>query len=304
MLSKSVEMVWHGSRLAVVALLVTLAAAAASDPYVAEIEKWRAEREARLKDDDGWLTVAGLFWLNQGENSVGTSEQDRVVLPKGAPARFGTIHFNASLARLELHEGVGAQVNGKPVKRARLRSDVETEGKPDTVTWGDFSFFLIKRGERHGIRLKDKNSEYRRNFQGVAWYPVKPEWRIVAQFVPYQKPKKIVFDSLSGDKQEEMSPGYAVFRLGGREFRLEPTGPKDNLFFVFRDKTAGKSTYPAARFLYSKVEADGTVVLDFNKAYNPPCAFTPYATCPLPKPGNRLPMEIPAGELKYKGGDH
>jgi uncharacterized protein (DUF1684 family) len=272
--------------------------------YSAEIEKWRVERETRLKADDGWLTVSGLFWLKDGENSIGTSEGDTVRLPAGAPQRFGSIRFSGGKARLTLHDGIAAEVNGKPAKTALLRSDAETEGKPDTVTWRDLTFFVIQRGERHGVRLKDKNSEYRTHFQGLAWYPIKPEWRIVARFVRYPKPRKVIFDSLSGDKQEEVSPGYAVFRFNGREYRLEPTGPTDNLFFVFRDKTAGRLTYPAARFLYSKLEPDGTVVLDFNKAYNPPCAFTPYATCPLPKPGNRLPFELPAGELKYKGGDH
>jgi uncharacterized protein len=285
-------------------LLWGLCAVQGADPYVAEIEKWRAEREARLRAADGWLTVAGLFWLEEGENTIGTSERDLIRLPAGAPVRFGVVRFGGGKARLEVQAGVDARLDGKSVQAAELRSDAETNGEPDTVIWRDLSFFVIKRGDRHGIRLRDKNSEFRRNFQGLDWYPVQLEWRIIANFVSYPQPRKVVFDSMSGDKQEEISPGYAVFKINGREHRLEPTGPKDNLFFVFRDKTAGKFTYPAARFLYSKVEPDGTVVLDFNKAYNPPCAFTPYATCPLPTPGNRLPFDIPAGELKYKGGVH
>ncbi|HET8550764.1 MAG TPA: DUF1684 domain-containing protein [Bryobacteraceae bacterium] len=285
-------------------LLAAVTLLRGADPYVAGIEKWRAEREARLKTDDGWLTVAGLFWLAEGDNMIGTSERDRVTLPSGAPARFGVIRFGGGRTHLTLHDGVEALVNGKRLRTAELRSDAATSGEPDIVTWRDLSFFIIKRGDRYGVRLKDKNSEYRRNFQGLAWYPVKPEWRIIARFVPYAEPKKVVLDSLTGDKQEETSPGVVTFKVNGREVRLEPTGPKDNLFFVFRDKTAGNSTYPAARFLYSKVQTNGTVILDFNKAYNPPCAFTPYATCPLPTPGNRLPFAIPAGELKYKGGGH
>jgi uncharacterized protein len=285
-------------------LLAGLGVVQAAEPYAREIETWRAEREARLKADDGWLTVAGLFWLRDGENTIGTSDTDRITLPAGAPSRFGVIQFQGGKVRLTVENGVDALVNGKQVRSAELRSDADTNGEPDTVTWRDLSFFVIKRGDRQGIRLKDQNSEYRRNFKGLDWYPVRPEWRIVAQFVSYPQPRKIVFDSMTGDKQEEISPGYALFKLNGREYRLEPTGPEDNLFFVFRDKTAGRFTYPAARFLYSKVEPDGTVVLDFNKAYNPPCAFTPHATCPLPTPGNRLPFEVPAGELKYKGGVH
>ena len=276
----------------------------AADAYLDEVEKWRAEREARLKADDGWLTVAGLFWLKEGENTIGTSQRDRIILPAGAPTPFGVIRFTRGKAQLLLEDGVDAVVNGKHVRSARLHSDADTNGEPETVTWRDLSFFVIKRGERFGIRLRDKNSEFRRNFKGLDWYPVGPEWRVVAKFVAYRQPKKVVFDSMTGDKQEEISPGYAVFRVNGRQYQLEPTGPQDNLFFVFRDRTAGKFTYPAARFLYSKVEPNGTVVIDFNKAYNPPCAFTPYATCPLPTPGNRLPFEIPAGELKYKGEVH
>jgi uncharacterized protein (DUF1684 family) len=271
--------------------------------YTAQIEKWRGEREARLKSETGWLTVAGLFWLQEGSNSIGTSETDRIQLPHGAPAKVGTIEFVGGKARLSLNEGIDAKVNGESTRTALLRSDVDTKGKPDTVTLGDLSFFIIERGERFGIRLKDKNSEMRRNFQGLDWYPVRPEWRIEAKWVAYPKAKQIDIDSMTGDKEHGMVPGYASFFVDGKEYRLEPTQEKDELFFVFRDKTAGKTTYPAARFLYSKVEG-GKVVLDFNKAYNPPCAFTPYATCPLPVPGNRLPIEIPAGELRYKGGTH
>jgi uncharacterized protein (DUF1684 family) len=288
-------------------LCASVAVLLAVDPsgYVQQIEKWRAQREARLKADDGWLTVAGLFWLQEGANSIGSSDGDRIVLPKGSsPAHVGRIDFKAGKATLQLDPGVPGKVNGKNMRTAELRSDAETDGKPDIVTLGDVSFFIIKRGERFGVRLKDKNSEFRRKFRGLTWYAIKPAWRIEAKWVPYSQPKKIVFDSMTGDKQQEMSPGYAVFHIEGKEYRLEPTSEGDQLFFVFRDKTAGKTTYPAARFIYSDLPANGGVIIDFNKAYNPPCAFTRYATCPLPTVQNRLPIEVPAGEMKYKGGTH
>jgi uncharacterized protein (DUF1684 family) len=283
--------------------LMVAAMMGADVSYESEIQAWRAKREARLRADDGWLTVAGLFWLKQGANTVGTSEQDRVQLPESAPAAVGTIEFVNGQALFKAAPGVPVLVNGKPETVTRLRSDAETKGKPDIVSVGEVSFFVIQRGERTGIRLKDKNSEFRRGFQGLEWYPIKQEWRVVARWVAYPEPRKIEIDSLTGDKQHGFVPGYAEFEAGGKTYKLEPTLEGDELFFVFRDKTAGKTTYGAARFLYAKAEGD-KVVLDFNKAYNPPCAFTPFATCPLPSAGNRLPIEIPAGELMYKGGPH
>jgi uncharacterized protein len=288
--------------MSILPLLVLFAVTLPTD-YKAQIEKWRTEREERLKSDTGWLTVAGLFWLQEGENTIGTSESDRIQLPVSAPEKAGSIDFHGGKATLKLNPGVSATVNGHPAKLAVLKSDAATNGKPDVVGIGDLTFFVIERGERFGIRLKDKNSEMRRNFQGLAWYPVNPEWRIVAKWVRYPQPKQIEMDSMTGDKEKGVVPGYASFTVGGQEYKLEPTLEGDELFFVFRDKTAGKTTYPASRFLYAKPEGD-QVVLDFNKAYNPPCAFTPYATCPLPTPENRIPIEIPAGELKYKGGTH
>jgi uncharacterized protein len=283
-------------------LLMLLGVSLPAD-YKAQIEKWRAERETRLKSDTGWLTVAGLFWLQEGSNSIGTAESDRIQLPKPAPDHAGSIEFHDGKATLKVTPGVAMKVNGAAVETAVLKSDMETQGKPDLVTPGDLTFFVIERGSRWGIRLKDQNSEMRRDFKGLDWYPVNPEWRIVARWVKFPQPKEIEMDSMTGDKEKGTVPGYAEFTVNGKEYRLEPTTEGDELFFVFRDKTAGKTTYPAARFLYAKPEGD-QVVLDFNKAYNPPCAFTPYATCPLPTPENRLPIEVPAGELKYKGGTH
>ena len=195
-------------------------------------------------------------------------------------------------------------MNGQPAKIAVLKSDAETKGKPDMVGIGDLTFFVIERGDRFGIRLKDKNSEMRRNFQGLEWYPVKAEWRIDAKWValPAAEADRDGFDDRR--QGEGGRSGLRILhRRGARSTVSSRRRRSDELFFVFRDKTAGKTTYPASRFLYAKPEGD-QVVLDFNKAYNPPCAFTPYATCPLPTPGNRLPIEIPAGELKYKGGTH
>lgn len=287
----------------VIAAALTTAVADAGGPgYVAAVEQWRAEREARLKADDGWLTLAGLFWLSEGENRIGTTAQHAISLPKTAgPAEIGSIVLDRGKAALELRAGVAARVNGRQVRAADLQSDAE--GDPDVVALGsDVTFYVIRRGNRYGVRVKDRNSRYRRNFAGLGWFPIREEWRIEAKFVAWERPRKLVYDLIVGEKIEEVNPGYVIFTTSGREFRMLPVIEGDHLSFMFRDRTAGKKTYAAGRFLVAEMPKDARVVLDFNKAYNPPCAFTPYSTCPLPPRENRLPIEIPAGEMLPPAG--
>jgi uncharacterized protein (DUF1684 family) len=168
---------------------------------------------------------------------------------------------------------------------------------PDAVNVGRLHLFIIKRGDRFGLRLKDPASEYRRNFHGIETFPAREEYRVTAAWVA--EPVKIPILNVLGQTDQMQSPSYATFQLHGRQYRLRPVleAPDDReLFFIFRDQTSGKETYPAGRFLYSAMPENGKVVLDFNKAYNPPCAFTPYATCPLPPAENRLAVRIEAGE--------
>ncbi len=270
--------------------LVAVASAAwpAADAYVAEIEAWRREREKRLAADDGWLTVAGLFWLKEGPNSFGTDPSCDIVLPAGsAPPRAGLFE----------HSG------GRTLLRWADRPAEPVEMRPDEtiVPFGDLSFQVIRRGSRYGVRLRDKNSRYRREFAGLKWYPVKAAWRVTARLVPYPEPRKLRVGSTIGEPQEFDAPGYLDFELEGRRLRLEPAQAGGELFILFRDLTSGKTTYPAGRFLYASPANDGTVVLDFNKAYSPPCAFTPYTTCPLPPRQNHLPVAIEAGEQFHPG---
>jgi uncharacterized protein (DUF1684 family) len=189
-------------------------------------------------------------------------------------------------------------VNGKPATTAFLRCDTDPGG-PDSLTAGGLTMFVIHRGQRYAVRLKDKNSEFRQAFTGLHWFPVREDYRIVARFVPYDAPHKIAIPNILGETEEEPSPGYAVFTLHGHSYRLDPVLEDDQLFFIFRDQTSGKETYGSGRFLYATMPKEGKVVLDFNKAYNPPCAFTPFATCPLPPKENRLAVRIEAGELNY-----
>jgi uncharacterized protein len=251
--------------------------------YQAEITAWRHEREARLRADGGWLTVTGLFWLHEGPNSFGTDPKSDIVLAAGA----------AHAGVFELRNGkVSAKFDGRP---RELRPDTD-----DFVSSGRLRLYVIDRAGRMGIRVKDPQSPYLREFQGIDYFPPREEYRVLGRFVP--DPKKIPITNILGQTEPEDSPGYVVFQLRGHEYRLRPVlddpGSQD-LFFVFHDLTSEHETYGAGRFLDTPPPKGGQVLLDFNKAYNPPCAFTPYATCPLPPKENRLPVRVEAGEKKY-----
>jgi uncharacterized protein (DUF1684 family) len=264
-------------------ILLTGAAVFAATVYQAELDGWRRDWEAALKAEGGWLSVAGLFWLHEGANHFGRDASNEIVLPDGPP------HAGV----FELHGGkVTVTLDGST-------SQVRPDSRDGTKV-GRLNLFVIKRGEKYGIRLKDPGSEYRRDFHGLEYFPASEAYRVTAKFVA--EPRKIPILNVLGQTEESECPGYAVFQLHGQEFKLYPIleqpGAKE-LFYIFRDQTAGKETYGAGRFLYSEMPKDGQVVLDFNKAYNPPCAFTPYATCPLPPPENKLAVRIEAGEKKY-----
>jgi len=266
--------------------------------YKAEIEHWREQREARLKADDGWLTVAGLFWLKEGKNSVGADKSASIVLPPGsAPASLGEFDFHDGQTTFHAASGANVTVNGQSAITAVLKPD--TSGQPDVLQVNALTMFVIQRGKRFGIRLKDKNSPMRQAFTGLKYFPPDERYRVTAKFLPCNPPKMIPIPNILGKTEVEASPGYVEFQLNGQTFRLDPVMEGDSLFFIFKDLTSGKETYPPGRFLNAPMPKDGEVVLDFNQAYNPPCAFTPYATCPLPPKQNQLPVRIEAGELRY-----
>jgi uncharacterized protein (DUF1684 family) len=283
------------------ALLAAIASLPAEEPgYRTEVERWRVQREARLKADGGWLTVTGLFWLRDGVNSFGSAPTNDIVLPAGVPGRAGVFELRQGKVTVRLQPSVTAAVGGQPFVSREMKSD--RDGSPDVLTIARLTMHVIQRGQRFGVRLKDLDSAARRDFQGLAWFPVDESYRVTARFVPYAPPRPLSVPNILGEIEEMRSPGYAVFTLQGREVRLEPvleTAGAQELFFIFRDLTAGKETYPAGRFLYTSLPQNGTLVLDFNKAYNPPCAFTRFATCPLPPKGNKLDIRVAAGEKDY-----
>jgi uncharacterized protein (DUF1684 family) len=292
-------------RSAAAVLLFASVGHAADGGYAAEIQKWRERREARLKADDGWLTVAGLYWLKDGANRFGSAAANEVAFPEGAaPPLAGVLELAGGKVAIRVEPGVVVTAKGVPVKAMQLKPD--TSGEPDVLALGRLTFFVIERSGRLGVRLRDPESPQRKAFAGLAWFPVAEPYRIAARFVPAATARTIPVPNILGQTIDMPSPGRAVFSVGGKELGLDAVLEEPDakeLFFIFRDQTAGKETYPAGRFLYSELPKDGTVVLDFNKAYSPPCAFTPHATCPLPPAQNRLGVRIEAGE-KYSPPKH
>jgi uncharacterized protein (DUF1684 family) len=288
------------------ALMLATAAGGAIPGYEAEIQSWRTARETRLKAEGGWLSVAGLFWLKEGENRFGSEKGNDIVLPASAPAQAGAFTFHSGETRFQMAAGVAATLApaGKPATGGILRPDTAKDAKEeDVLKIGSLTMQVIERGGRYGIRLKDAQSAQRKAFAGLQWFPVKEAYRVTARFVP--APTIIQVPNILGQVSDMPRPGYLVFTVNGQEVRLDPVieEPGSNeLFIIFRDETAPKETYGAGRFLYADMPKDGHVILDFNKAYSPPCAFTPFATCPLPPKQNRLAVRIEAGELNPNPG--
>ncbi|HEU5099939.1 MAG TPA: DUF1684 domain-containing protein [Roseiflexaceae bacterium] len=263
--------------------------------YEAEIEGWRRRMEESLRAERGWLALAGLFWLEEGPNRFGAAADNPIVLPGGsAPEHAGSFTLHHGMVTLQ-PEADGITMNGQPATPAQLRSDAE--GNAELIAIGDLTMRLLRRGERYAIRLWDRRNPAREAFAGRHWYPIDEAYRLPARFIAHDPPRTLPVPNVLGETEQRPSPGYALFSLGGREHSLDAVIDGDELFFIFRDKTAGDTTYPAGRFLKAAYPVDGQITLDFNRAYSPPCAFTAYATCPLPPPGNHLPLRIEAGEL-------
>jgi uncharacterized protein (DUF1684 family) len=270
--------------------------------FEAETREWHAKRVARLTADDGWLTLVGLHWLQEGPNRFGSASDNELIFPASVPAHAGTFTRKGDAVSLTLQPGVSPTLEGKPFTGGALHSDAE--GKPDTLALGTLRFFVIRRGERLGVRVKDSAAEARKAFHGIPTYAPNAAWRVEGRLEPAKAEHKLSVPNVLGEVEEMVSPGAVVFTFGGQEYRLTPVVEpgEDQLFFIFGDLTNRDATYGAGRFLYADMPKDGKVVLDFNRAYNPPCAFTAFATCPLPPPQNRLKVRVEAGEKRY--GDH
>ena len=295
-----------------VVLALTLAAALASaqkgpaiDPaYQASVEKWKTEMAEDLKQN--WLPLAGLFWLKPGENTFGSDAGNTFVLPKNsAPAHGGSFLLQGKDVSVKFASGATATINGKHATTAKL--DADASQAPSVIEMGTLRMHVIRRGERIGIRVKDLDSPAVKNYRGAEFFPLNPIYKVTATWIPSDGKKTVDVPNVLGDITPTPVAGEAHFKINGQEVTLQALGgdPQKGLFFIFKDLTSKTDTYPPGRFLDTEAVANGTVVLDFNEAYNPPCAVTPYATCPLPPKENQLAIAIPAGE-KYDrhGGSH
>ena len=269
------------------------------DPnYINSIKDWHQKRIESLKSEDGWLNLAGLFWLENGKNTFGTDTKNDIVFPATKSAPFMG-HFTLQNGEVwaNIHPQAKVLFNNEPVSSLKLfPSEHEVVLQSGSLRW-----FVIKRGDKYGIRLRDIESPELQHFKEIETYPIDSNWRVIAKLEPAAADKKIPITDVLGQTLLQTSPGTLVFSLNGQTYRLDAVESGKQLFIIFADQTTGKETYGAGRYVYTeKPDANGNTYLDFNKATNPPCAFTPYATCPLPPKQNRLPIAIKAGEKKYE----
>jgi len=270
--------------------------------YSREIEAWRGDRVDRLTAEDGWLTVVGLFWLSEGKNPMGSDPSNTVIFPAGkAPPYAGAINLSGQKLRLEAEPSAKIVHQGESVSTLPLLAD--TQGEPTILESGNISFYVIERDNKFGVRMKNPSHPARAEFRGIDYYPVSADWRVVARFEAYKPPKEIPIPTELGTISRQVSSGAVVFEIEGQESRLDVLAEPgaEELFIIFADQTTGAETYGGGRYLYAPAPDErGAVVVDFNKAYNPPCVFTSFATCPLPPRQNRLSIRVEAGEKVYR----
>ena len=299
-------------RLTLVALLIAALPAPARSQETSwqkEIEVWREGHKADLLKPDGWLALVGLEWLGPGDTSVGSATDNKIHLATG-PAHLAILHLEGETVTLNPPAGgfpPGLLVAGTPAKSQSLRAEGNKDKLAPRLTLGDLSMYVIRREARFALRIKDAHSPAIVGFHGLKWYAPDPGYQVTAKWIPYVPQKTITLATLVGTNYDQPVPGAAEFTLAGKTIRLEPVVEDPavaKLFFILRDKTSATTTYGACRFLYTGfpsngLDKPGELVLDFNRLENPPCAYTPFSTCPLPPPGNRLPMALPVGEKRY-----
>jgi uncharacterized protein (DUF1684 family) len=266
-----------------------------SETYTKEIVDWREARVERLKSKTGWLNLAGLFWLKEGVNTFGSDSSNAIIFPQKADAFYGSFEKSGDSILLKASTVSQITINGQPVSQKFI--SVDTTGNPDLMESGSLAWYIIKRDGRYGIRLRDYNNPRLSKLDSIPCYKTDANWRIVADFVPFVKPQTIKTTTIIGGAEINNCEGELVFRKGLRKYKLLPFTEGNSLFIIFADKTNGLETYGNGRFMsVSLPDSSNKVILDFNKAYNPPCAFSPFATCPMPPRENFLDLEVEAGE--------
>jgi uncharacterized protein len=297
--------------LAVVALIISLTGCTQKKQidiaaYNQEIQQWQAKRAEGLQKEGGWLTLCGLFWLKEGENKFGTDSTNTIIFPpERSPKYAGSIFLENGELRLKSAKGVDVKVNDSLVTDMNIQSDGNGKSNPTMMTLGSLTFYVIKRSDQLGVRIKDKENPARVHFKGLDYFPVDTKWRLEAKFEPYNPPKIIPIMNVLNQVSNDTCPGAIAFDIDGKTYRLDALMEGKEFFIIFHDETAGKETYGMGRFLGAALpDSNNTVLLDFNKAYNPPCAFTTFATCPVPPKQNYLPIQVEAGEKSYAGAQH
>jgi uncharacterized protein (DUF1684 family) len=272
-----------------------------SPEYIKEINTWHQKRIARLKEETGWLNLVGLFWLKDGENKFGSSNDNDIIFPSG-PEHIGSLFLKDSVVTINVMPGVPVLNNEQPVRNMVLKDDYSED--PTILALGSLRWYIIKRTKGYAVRLRDLNAELLKTFKDIERFPVNVDWRIEAKFEKYDPPKKITIPDIVGTAEVDNSPGAVVFTKDKQTYRMDALDAGGNrIWFIFADETSGIETYGAGRFLYTdKPDSNGIVILDFNEAYNPPCVFTRFATCPLPPKDNYLKLRITAGEKMW--GEH
>jgi len=267
--------------------------------YENEILKWRARKYDERVRENGWLALAGLFWLKEGRNLVGSNPVCEVVLPERAPTFIGIVELKGKTAQLQVAEGAMVKVNGRLAQKAILKSS--HEAKPSFITWNDIRMVLHEHADKYAIRIWDNRRPERFTLPPLKWFPLNKHFRISARYKRYPTPKLSEQEDTMGESIEDRMDGYVTFRFEGITYKLDATETDDHkLYIKFRDATSGKETYPPSRYCYTVPVKDGKVILDFNYSYSPPCAFTEYATCLFAPPQNTLPFRVEAGEI-YRG---
>ena len=274
----------------------------ANNEYREIILKWRQEVDTNLRRENGWLALAGLFWLRRGTNLIGSDPECDIQLPQRAPARLGTFEFDGNNVTLNVEARLPVEVNGVETTSALL--DADQEDVPSFITFSDMRMVVVRRSKGVGIRVWDNGREERRTFPIREWYPVKEKFRLPATYTRYETPKVVKMPDILGAILDEPMQGFVSFELDGKKHELIVEElPDRRLFIQFMDLTNSDLTYPSGRYHYTDAHENGKVFIDFNKAYSPPCAFTEYATCTFPPQENRLEVAIEAGEI-FPGERH
>jgi hypothetical protein len=273
----------------------------ANPEYVNSIKQWHQKRIERLKSETGWLNLVGLYWLNKGQNTFGSAKDNNVIFPSNAPAHIGAFTLNDSTVIITINPGVEVFTDSTKVSTIELKDDLSDN--PTVLRNGSLRWFIINRNGKKGVRLRDINSPLVKEFKDIETYPIDEKWKVVAKFEPYPSPRVIQIPNIIGSVENDTVNGRLVFNLEGKSYTLDPVTEGNEFFLIFADETNVEETYGAGRFLYTdKPDSSGKTIIDFNETYNPPCAFTKFATCPLPPKQNYLHLKITAGERKY--GNH